>query len=132
MGTETAQTVKEIEQARERISNNLRQLEGRLPSPVQAAKRAGTVAVGGGAGGGILWFAVRRLMKKRAKRKQVVVSSAPVQAIVQLVPERWASAVADGRGRAWAAGMGSALILLELMELRRLRSLNKALVATRR
>jgi hypothetical protein len=131
MGTDPAQTVREIEQARERISTNIRELEDRLPAPAAVAKRAGSILFGGGAISSVVWFFIRRMRSKRAAAKAAKAGKLTTQAqtVVQLIPERWAQVAADGRGRAWAAGMGSAMILLEMAELRRLRSLNKALSA---
>lgn len=130
MGTETAQTVKEIEEARERITHNIRELEGRIPSSAQVAQRAGRVALGGGVGGTFVYFVVRRMRKRRAAK--VTQKMTPqVNTVVQLLPEGWARALMDGRARAWAGGLISAMLLLELAELRRLRSINKALTAGR-
>src|SRR5207249_559848 len=69
MGKASAETLREIEQTRERLDTEVREFQRRLPAPAVWAKRAAGLAVGGGAGGTLFWFAVRRARgRKRAKR----------------------------------------------------------------
>lgn len=68
MGTSTAETLKEIEETRGRLEEDIHALEERLPAPALLGKRVVGIAAGGGAAGSIFWFVVRRARKKRAKR----------------------------------------------------------------
>jgi NADPH-dependent 2,4-dienoyl-CoA reductase/sulfur reductase-like enzyme len=132
MGASAAETVTEIEQTRDRLEEDLRELEDRMPKPTVWAKRGIGVAVGGGIAGTVIMFSLRRRKKKRALK---VAANEPVTAVVNVLPEKWAEnvskAVEDGRWRGWAAGIGGAWLVLKLAELRQLRKLNHALVAGR-
>src|SRR5205807_9310145 len=70
MGTSSAETVREIEETRDRIEAEVRELEGRLPKPAAWTKRLVGVAVGGGVGGTLFWVGVRRVRKRRAKKER--------------------------------------------------------------
>ena len=130
MGTSSAETVREIEDTRDRIEAEIRELEDRLPRPAVWTKRVLGVAVGGGLGGTLFWFGAKRIRKRRsAKQPQ------QVQAVVQVRPEgvgrRVSEAVESGQVRTWAIGIGAAWVVLRLAELRQLRRMNRALVAAR-
>jgi hypothetical protein len=129
MGETAAQTVREIEQTRGRLDTELRQLEQRLPAPARWAKRLAGIAVGGGASGAVFWFAVRKVRgRKKAKEKE-----RPVEAVVQVLPDRWAEVLSerleDAQWRQWAAMAAGAWILFRLAELRQLRRMNRAMLA---
>lgn len=129
MGETAAQTVSEIEDTRDRLETEIRALEERLPAPATWGKRLVGLAVGGGVGGTLFWFGVRRLKKRREKKKV----EAPVQAVVNVLPERWAErvndALEDGEWKQWAAVGAGAWLLLRLAELRQLRKTNRLLLA---
>jgi hypothetical protein len=131
MGESAAETVREIEQTRDRLEDEFRELEQRLPAPAVWTKRLIGVAVGGGIGGSAFWFGIRRL-RKRKKQKQ---AQRQVQAVVNVLPERWAESVSaaleDGRWKGWAAAAGGAWLLFRLAEVRQLRRLNRRLIASR-
>ena len=131
MGESAAETVREIEQTRDRLEDEFRELERRLPAPAVWTKRLIGVAVGGGIGGSAFWFGIRRL-RKRKKQKQ---AQQQVQAVVNVLPERWAESVSaaleDGRWKGWAAAAGGAWLLFRLAEVRQLRRLNRRLIASR-
>ena len=133
MGASAAETVTEIEQTRDRLEEDLRELEQRMPKPAVWGKRAVGVAVGGGVAGTLVMFAVRRKRKKRSAAK--VAASEPVTAVINVLPDQWqkkvSKALEDGTWRNWAAGVGGAWLILKLAELRQLRKLNHALVAGR-
>jgi hypothetical protein len=128
MGASAAQTVKEIEETRARLDSEIRELEQRLPAPAVWAKRLMGLAVGGGAGGAVFWFAVKRLRRRRKEK----VEEEQVQAVVNVLPERWAESLSgvieDGRWKPWAAMAGGAWLLFRLAELRQLRRLNRTLL----
>jgi hypothetical protein len=125
MGESAAQTVKEIEETRERLDAELRELETRLPRPAVWTKRLLGVAVGGGVGATAFLFAVRRLRK----RKKEKAPDTQVQAVINVLPERLAErisdALEDGRARQWAAAAAGVWVLLRLAELRQLRRMNR-------
>jgi len=129
MGKSAAETVREIEDTRDRLESEIRELEGRLPRPALWGKRLIGVAVGGGVGGTLFWFGVRRVRKRRASKHQ----AAPVQAVIQVLPEnvagRVSEALENGRLRTWAIGIGAGWAVLRLAELRQLRRMNRALLS---
>jgi hypothetical protein len=131
MGESATETVREIEQTRDRLEDEFRELEQRMPSPAKWTKRLVGVAVGGGIGGSAFWFAARRLRKRNKQRK----AQQQVQAVVHVIPERWAESVSaaleDGRWKGWAAAAGGAWVLLRLAELRQLRKMNRRLALAR-
>jgi len=131
MGESATETVREIEQTRDRLEDEFRELEQRLPSPAVWTKRLVGVAVGGGIGGSAFWFAARKLRKRRKQKAE----QKQVQAVVNVLPERWAESVSaaleDGRWKGWAAAAGGAFLLFRLAELRQLRRMNRALIGSR-
>ena len=131
MGTSSAETVREIEETRDRIEAEVRELEGRLPKPAVWTKRLVGVAVGGGVGGTLFWVGVRRVRKRRAKKER----QTPVNAVIQVLPEgvgeRVSAALENGQVKTWAIGIGAAWLVVRLAEIRQLRRMNRALVAAR-
>lgn len=126
MGESAAQTVREIEEVRDRLDGEIRELEDRLP-PVHVAKKvAGGLLIGGS--GTVFWWAIRRSRKRKEKRRAV---SAPVEAVIQVVPERWgrqlAGAIEDGSWRKPAAYAAGAWAIVKITEVRQLRRMNKLL-----
>lgn len=124
-----AQTVKDIEETRARLGNNLHELEQRLPAPADLMRRVIGIAAGGGASGTIFWFAVRRIRKrrraKRAEQERV--------AVVNLLPEELSAAIGEafenGQWKGWVAGFGAAWLLFRFAELRQLRRMRFAMAA---
>jgi len=131
MGTNPAETVREIEDTRDRLESEIRELEVRMPKPAVWTKRLIGVAVGGGVSGTLFWIGIRRIRSRRAEKQQQVA----VPAVVQLMPDglssRIAAAFENGQVRTWAAGIGTAWVVLRLAELRQLRRMNRTLVAAR-
>jgi F0F1-type ATP synthase membrane subunit a len=125
MGQSAAQTVREIEETRERLDAELRELETRLPSAAVWTKRLVGMVVGGGVGATAFLFALRR-MRKRKKEKA---PETQVQAVINVLPEgvaeRISDAIEDGRVRQWAAAAAGIWVLLRLAELRQLRRMNR-------
>ena len=132
MGKNAAETVREIEETRDKIESELRVLEDRLPRPAVWTKRLIGVAVGGGLGGAMFWFGVKRVRnRKKAKRQQ----PAPVNAVINLLPdnvsERVSSALENGQAKNAALAVGGVWLALRIAELRQLRRMNRALLASR-
>ena len=129
MGKSAAETVREIEATRERLDAEITELQDRLPAPAVWAKRAVGVAVGGGLAGSAFWFVVKRA---RRHRKEEKARKEAVQAVVHVVPDRWAEAVSDaieqGTWKPWAGAAAGLWVLFRLAELRQLRRMNRAMV----
>ena len=132
MGKSAAETVKEIEETRDKIESEIRVLEERLPKPAVWTKRLIGLAVGGGVGGTLFWFWVKRVRKGRKAKKQ---QAAPVNAVIQVLPEKRAGKVGDalenGQVKNIAIGIGAVWLAVRIAELRQLRRMNRALVASR-
>jgi hypothetical protein len=134
MGQATAQTVRQIEDTRDRLEDEIRELEDRLPRPAVWAKR---IAFGGGMVGAATLFLVRRRRKKKKERVQKVrtVAVQPVQTVVRVLPERLekrvGKAVENDEWQGWVAMAGGAWLLFKLAELRQMRRMNRALLATK-
>ncbi len=129
MGKSAAETVREIEDTRERLDADIAELQDRLPAPALWGKRLLGMAFGGGVAGSMFWFGVRKL---RQRRKDEKARKEAVHAVVQIVPDRWAEAVSDaleqGTWKAWAGGLVGLWALLRLAELRQMRRMNRVLV----
>jgi hypothetical protein len=134
MGQATAETVRQIEDTRDRLEDEIRELEDRLPRPAVWAKR---VALGSGVVGATTLFLLRRRNKKKKERVQEVkaVALQPVQTVVRVLPERWekrvGKAVEDEEWKGWLTLAGGAWLLFKLAELRQLRRMNRAVIAAR-
>jgi hypothetical protein len=135
MGETAAETVREIEQTRGRLESEIRQLETRLPATARLGKRIVGLAVGSGASGATFWFVMKRIRNRR-KEKKIEKVQQPVQTVVQVLPDRWAKVlsdrVEDTEWKQWAAIVGAAWMLFRLAELRQLRRMNKAMLASAR
>ena len=131
MGESAAATVREIEATRERLDQELTELQDRLPAPAVWAKRALGIVASGGAGTSVALFLIRRRRKKRREAEEAERLSVPV--IVRVLPEAWAERVSetleDGRWKPWAAGAAGLYVAFRLAELRQLRRMNRTLVA---
>jgi hypothetical protein len=127
MGAATVETVKQIEETRERLGANIAELEERLPEPAKIAKRVGGIALGGGATGAAFWFVVRRVRGRARAHKKA--KRAEVQMVVNVLPDdlakKFEKAIEDGRGKMLVAGAGGAWLLFRMMELRQLRRLRR-------
>jgi len=103
MGESAAQTVREIEETRDRLDAELRELEQRMPQPAVWAKRAVGFLVGGGTAATLGLLLLRRRKKKR-KREE----ARPVQAVIQVLPDRFAEQLSehlsDGRWQPYVVG----------------------------
>jgi len=95
MGANAAETVREIEEVRDRLQSDVEVLEERLPAPAILAKRAAGIALGGGLAGAGFWFLAQRMAER----------------------------LDDERVKRWALAAGGAWILFRLAELRQLRKL---------
>jgi hypothetical protein len=136
MGQSSAETVKEIEQIRGRLEDEIRELETRLPAPALWVKRLAGIAVGGGLAGFAFWSAVRRFQRRRQAQAEAEAERYEAQSpVIQLVPERWAGrfeeALGDDRVKTLVGAGVAVWLLLRLAELRQLRRVNRALIAGR-
>ncbi|MFN2543051.1 MAG: hypothetical protein ABR600_00565 [Actinomycetota bacterium] len=125
--------MREIEDTRDRLESEIRELEDRLPQPAVWTKRLIGVAVGGGIGGTLFWFGVRRVRGSRKAAKRKKKQAAPVNAVIQVLPEEWSkrvsSALENGQAKNVAIGVGGLWLAIRLAELRQLRRMNRALIA---
>lgn len=130
MGESAAETVDEIEVIRDRLDDEVREFEERLPAPVVMSKRLVGVAVGGGFAASAFWFAFRRMQTSRKVNKAK--GSAEGVQIIQLMPDnmgrRVSAALDDGTWQGWAAVVGGVWLLFRLAELRQLRRMNGTLL----
>jgi len=129
MGETSLETVREIEQTREKLEGKLLALEERMPA-LTPVKRVVGVAVGGGMGGTMFWFIVKRARARKQKKKA---AAQPVNAVINLVPENWAAKVEEmmegERTKQYAFGFAALWLLLKFAEIRQLRALRRASVA---
>ncbi|MGZ4127155.1 MAG: hypothetical protein ACXVQY_12540 [Actinomycetota bacterium] len=86
MGQDTAATVAEITQIRERLDGEFRALEQRLPSMAVAGKRLVGVLIGGGFVATFLLMLVRRGRKRRRARALVMTEGQTFTAEIRLIP----------------------------------------------
>lgn len=121
MGQSTAEAVREIEQARERLGMNLQELTERLPPPIVWSKRVIGAGVGGGLTASAFWMVVRRI-----RRKHRSPDTPPPRMIVQLVPDRWAEAIDVRQWKGPLIGLMGIWFLLRLAELRGLKQVARA------
>jgi hypothetical protein len=133
MGQGSAETVKEIEETRDRLEQDLRELEERMPQPAVWAKRAVGILVGGGTAVTVGLFLLKRRSKKR--KEAAARQAAVVQPIIQVLPEglanRMSERLEDGTWKPYAAGAAGLYVVFRLAEIRQLRRTNKLLLATR-
>ena len=131
MGESAAQTVREIEETRDRLDADLRELEQRMPQPAVWAKRAVGFLVGGGTAATVALIALRRRKKKRQEKERLE----RVPAVIQVLPDRWAEEGSDrlseGSWKPYAAGAVALYVLFRVAELRQLRRMNRSLLAGR-
>ena len=123
MGQSADQTVREIEQARERLDADLRQLEARLPfAPVRGAAVAAGAATA-------LWLAARGTRRLRSARRW---GRGPVAVVLPgTLARRVAVTVQEGRWKGWAAGAAGLWLALRVAEIWQLRRLGRALEEAR-
>lgn len=124
MGQDAAQTVREIEEIRGRLSADIEELQERMPAPAVWGKRAVGVLAGGGAAAAAAWFLLRR-RRSKARRQQP-----SVEAVINLLPDdvtrRVAEKLDDERVKRWLTIAGGAWVLFKLAELRALRRMRAA------
>jgi len=128
MGQRSVETVREIEETREKLEGKLLALEERMPA-LTPVKRVVGLAVGGGMGGTVFWFAVKRARARKRKKE----AAQPVNAVINLVPENLASKMeelmAGERAKQWALGFAGVWVVLKIAEIRQLRGLRRAQMA---
>lgn len=125
MGESAAETVREIEQVRTRLDDQVHELEGRLPAPLTLVKRVAGVAAGGGFGGTMFWFAVRRLRNRRAAKadpRRATKDKAQVSVVEFALPR------IDESARPVLLAMGAVWLVLRAAQLREARRTNRLLM----
>ena len=139
MGESAAATVREIEGIRDRLEENFKELERRMPAPAIWGKRVAGIAIGGGLSALVLRQVLKRAGKKRAAKKRIedvlpaaVSAAVPVQTVIQVIPdevsEKVAAAFEDGSWKQWAGAAAGVWLAIRLLEMRQLRRVNRALV----
>jgi hypothetical protein len=127
MGESAAQSVREIEDVRDRLDGELRELEERLP-PARTVKRTAAIFFTGTTGT-VTWWMIRRARNRKKKKEE----ARTMNAVVQIVPDRWAKQVAEaleeGSWQRPAAYAGGAYLIFKLAELRQLRRMNRMLAS---
>jgi hypothetical protein len=132
VGTRAAETVREIEETRERMQGKIMALEERMPHPAMWMKRFVGIAVGGGATGTMFWFTVKRVRARKHKKEE---AQMPMKAVVNLVPERWQDKIEEAmeneNAKQMAMGAFAVWVLLKLAEMRQMRALRRSMLAAR-
>ena len=125
MGQDAAQTVREIEEIRGRLSSDIEELQERMPAPAVWGKRAVGVLAGGGAVATAALFLLRRRRSKRRQKQQP-----SVEAVINLLPEDVARRVSERfdeeQVKRWLTIAAGAWVLFKLAELRQLRRMRAA------
>jgi hypothetical protein len=125
MGERSLETVREIEETREKLEGKLLALEERMPA-LTPVKRVIGLAVGGGMGGTVFWFVVKRARARKHKKE----AAQSVNAVINLVPDNVATKVQEmmegERARQYAIGAFAVWALLKVAEIRQLRALKRA------
>ena len=127
MGENSAQTVKEIEQVRDRLDGEIRELEERLP-PVHVTKRIAAVAFTGTTGMVTLW-AIKRMRNRRRKKKEPESMRAVVQVLPDGIGRQVSDMLEDGTWKRPAAYAAGAWALIKFTEVRQLRRMNRMLAS---
>lgn len=116
MGESAAETLKEIDETRERLGEQLEELEERVPAAATARWLLRLAA--GGLGGTVAWFVLRRLRNGRSIETRPEVVVPPLHVSVQLVPREWVRALETPRGQALVGAAAAGWLFLKLMALR--------------
>ena len=122
MGEGSTETVKEIEDVRDRLGDQIQEFEGRLSGTPSTVKKAA-----GGAAGGLAALLLFRGVRRRMKRRRASKIEASIESAAELVPEKIREAVEDKDWKFWAGVAAGAIVLFRLAELKQLRRINKAL-----
>jgi len=135
MGESAAATVTEIEETRDRLEEQLTELQERLPAPAVWAKRMVGVAAAGGAATTLTLLVIRRRQKKKRKAEKSLAAAQPVNAVVQVLPDAWAERIREGldsgEWKPWAAGAAGLYVAFRMAELRQMRRMNRSLLVAR-
>lgn len=125
MGQSADQTVRQIEDTRDRLGTELRELEDRVSDRVSTGRRAVVPIAGAVAATGAAWLVVRGL-RKRAR------ASARKNVIRRIVPGRLGKSLSqtleNEPWKLWVTAAGGVWVTVRLAELRQLRRLNRTLV----
>ncbi len=130
MGQSADQTVRQIEDTRERLGTELREFEDRLPDRLTTGRRALVPVAGAVVATGATWLAVRGV-RRRAKARAAE-RTLPARVIRRIAAARVAKSITrtvddDNRWKLWVTAAGGVWIAVRLAELRQLRRLNRTL-----
>ncbi|MDP8955978.1 MAG: hypothetical protein M3N24_03345 [Actinomycetota bacterium] len=129
MGQGTDQTVRQIEDARERLGTELSEFEERLPNRLPTGGRAVLPIAGAVAATGATVLVVRGV-RGRA-RARAAARRLPARIIGRVLPGRVGRSrteTPDDRWKLWAAAAGGVWLAVRLAQLQQLRRLNRTLV----
>lgn len=127
MGENSAQTVREIEQVRDRLDGEIRELEDRLPA-AHVTKRIAAAMLTGTTGTVTFW-AIRRVKQRRRRKKEPQAVRAVVQVLPDRVAKQMSEMVEDGSWKRPAAYAAGAWAVMKLAEVRQLRKMNRMLAS---
>ena len=97
MGEAADRKVTEIEETRQRIETDLRELEDRMPAPMRSGKALVGTLIGTAAGALVL----RRVLSKRSGRKE------PTEVIIRVVHDDGSHGASSERERSWRSRRAS-------------------------
>ncbi len=128
MGQSADQTVRQIEDTRDRIGTELREFEDRISDRAPTARRAVLPIAGAVVATGAALLVVRGV-RRRAKARAAA-RRFPARIIGRVLPGRIAKSKTfeDERWKLWAVAAGGVWTAVRLAELRQLRRLNRTLV----
>ena len=128
MGQSTDQTVRAIDDTRDRLGEEIAELEGRVQQRAAASRRALIPVAGAVAAAGAAWLTVRTIRRRSKRTKRTL----PVKVLGKVLPDRVTDSIAETlESDGWKLGLAAAggiWVLVRMAELRQLRRLNRTLV----
>jgi hypothetical protein len=123
MGQRTDETVRQIEDATDRLGSEIGELEERLQGRVATGRRTLLPIAAAIAGTGATWLVVRGLRNRTAARRKTLIGRVLPKGVAKSVSRTF-------EGNAWkflAAGVGGVWVAFRVAELQQLRRLNRTL-----
>ncbi|HEX8099958.1 MAG TPA: hypothetical protein VF660_07130 [Actinomycetota bacterium] len=129
MGQSTDQTVRAIEDTRERLGEEIAEFEGRVQQRAATSRRALIPVAGAVAAAGAAWLTVRTIRRRAARKTKPTL---PAKVLGTVLPERITESISETlENDGWKLGLAAAggiWVLVRMAELRQLRRLNRTLV----